>query len=116
MGWLIAPLLACALNASAENNPVDEKWWPSEFGAADEVGTANYITPQKRLEAVKLVKRGKTATLGAGSALRATRGSALHPRQAARSAEGASSHSSFAHSARIILIIIFASSQRSDSS
>ncbi len=34
------------------------------YGADDEFGAANYITPQKRLEAVKLVKRGKTATLG----------------------------------------------------
>jgi kynurenine formamidase len=64
MVWLATPVLAYALSAGADNNPVDEKWWPSEFGAADEVGAANYITPQKRIEAVKLVKRGKTATLG----------------------------------------------------
>jgi kynurenine formamidase len=50
--------------ALAGNNPVDEKWWPSEFGPDDQIGAANYITPQKRLEAVKLVKQGKTATLG----------------------------------------------------
>lgn len=50
--------------AHAGNNPVDENWWPGEHGAADEIGAANYITPQKRLEAVKLVKLGKTATLG----------------------------------------------------
>ena len=64
---LMVPLLACgviATHARADNNPVDEKWWPSEFGAADEIGAASYITPQKRLEAIKLVKRGKTATLG----------------------------------------------------
>jgi kynurenine formamidase len=64
---LHAPLLAAALAvgpAYADNNPVDEKWWPSVHGANDEIGAANYITPQKRLEAVKLVKRGKTATLG----------------------------------------------------
>ena len=53
-----------AVVAQADNNPVDEKWWPSAHGANDEIGAANYITPQKRLEAVKLVKRGKTATLG----------------------------------------------------
>jgi kynurenine formamidase len=58
----LGSLLATAVQA--DNNPVDENWWPSEFGAADEVGGANYITPQKRLEAVRLVKRGKTATLG----------------------------------------------------
>lgn len=48
----------------AANNPVDEKWWPSEFGADDQAGAVNYITPQKRLEAIKLVKQGKTLTLG----------------------------------------------------
>jgi len=48
----------------AANNPVDEQWWPSEFGADDEVGAAKYITPQKRIEAARLVKQGKTATLG----------------------------------------------------
>jgi kynurenine formamidase len=50
--------------AVAENNPVDEKWWPSEFGAEDQAGATNYITPEKRLEAVQLVKQGKVATLG----------------------------------------------------
>jgi len=48
----------------ADNNPVDEKWWPSEFGANDQAGATNWITPQKRLEAVKLVKKGEVATLG----------------------------------------------------
>jgi hypothetical protein len=46
--FLIVPLLATGLAVTyawADNNPVDEKWWPSEFGAADEVGGANYITP-----------------------------------------------------------------------
>jgi kynurenine formamidase len=63
---LWAPLVAGALigAAYADNNPVDEKWWPSEFGSEDQIGGANYITPQKRLDAVRLVKRGKTATLG----------------------------------------------------
>ena len=67
MGVLIASLLVSTgafAQAGMDNNPADEKWWPSEFGAADEIGAANYITPQKRLEAVKLVKQGKTATLG----------------------------------------------------
>lgn len=48
----------------AGNNPVDEKWWPSEFGPNDETGGANYITDQKRIEAARLVKRGKMALLG----------------------------------------------------
>jgi kynurenine formamidase len=48
----------------AGNNPVDEPWWPSEYGADDQAGAVKSITPQKRVEAAKLVKQGKTATLG----------------------------------------------------
>ncbi|MGH8245991.1 MAG: hypothetical protein ACREUU_06120, partial [Gammaproteobacteria bacterium] len=50
--------------ALAGNNPVDEKWWPSELGADDEMGGAGYITPQKRIQAAQLVKKGKMALLG----------------------------------------------------
>src|SRR5262249_45015442 len=48
----------------AGNNPVDEPWWPSEFGADDQAGAVKYITPEKRLAAVQLVRKGRTATLG----------------------------------------------------
>ena len=50
--------------ALAGNNPVDEKWWPTEFGADDQAGATNYITPESRVSAAKLVKQGKVATLG----------------------------------------------------
>ena len=43
---------------------MDEAWWPSEFGADDEAGGTNYITPEKRLSAVALVKQGQVVTLG----------------------------------------------------
>jgi kynurenine formamidase len=46
------------------NNPVDEKWWPGEFGAEDKVGAVRHITPEKRIAAAQLVKKGMTATLG----------------------------------------------------
>ncbi|MEO8630439.1 MAG: cyclase family protein, partial [Betaproteobacteria bacterium] len=51
-------------SAIAGNNPVDEPWWPSEFGANDQMGASQYITPEKRIEAAKLVKKGKMALLG----------------------------------------------------
>jgi kynurenine formamidase len=60
---LLAVLFAWG-SAWAGNNPVDEKWWPSEFGANDERGAANYIDNAKRLSALKLVKQGKVASLG----------------------------------------------------
>jgi hypothetical protein len=50
--------------AHADNNPVDEKWWPSEFGKDDQAGATNYITPAKRAAAANLVRKGQVATLG----------------------------------------------------
>src|SRR6266705_6008446 len=55
-------LATSAGRAVAGNNPVDEQWWPSEFGAEDQAGAVKYITPEKRIAAVQLVKKGKTAT------------------------------------------------------
>ena len=52
------------VTAQAGNNPVDEKWWPSEFGPNDQAGATNYITPAKRMAAARLVKTGRVATLG----------------------------------------------------
>jgi len=59
-----AVLILCSCSSMAANNPIDENWWPSEFGADDQLGAVNYITPEKRLEAVQLVKQGRTLTLG----------------------------------------------------
>ncbi len=55
---------AVANLALAGNNPVDEKWWPSEYGPDDTLGATQQITPAKRVAAAKLVKQGKVATLG----------------------------------------------------
>src|SRR6185436_19652493 len=59
-----AAVLCLSSSVFAGNNPVDEPWWPSEFGADDQAGATNYITAQKRIEAAKLVKKGKMALLG----------------------------------------------------
>ena len=68
---LVALLFAAATSVGtvlAGNNPIDENWWPSEFGADDERGAVNYITEAKVREAVKLVKQGKVASLTASAA------------------------------------------------
>jgi kynurenine formamidase len=57
-------LATMAGSAVAGNNPVDERWWPSEFGADDQAGAVKHITVEKRIAAAQLVKKGKTATLG----------------------------------------------------
>ena len=58
--WLISA--AFAVGASGVVLAQDCK--PSKWGANDEIGAANYITPQSVLAATKLVKMGQTHPLG----------------------------------------------------
>ena len=41
-----------------------EECQPSKWGADDEIGSANLVTPERTLAAMKLVKRGKSQPLG----------------------------------------------------
>jgi kynurenine formamidase len=47
-----------------EETPVGPKWWPSEWGADDQRGAANRLTPDKVLAARDLIKTGKVYQLG----------------------------------------------------
>lgn len=58
-----AILVFCANSASAQALPVGETS-PSEWGADDERGAANRLTPQKVLEATQLIKEGRVYELG----------------------------------------------------
>jgi kynurenine formamidase len=40
------------------------KWWPSKWGATDEAGGSNHITPAKVLDAAKWIRDGKTYKIG----------------------------------------------------
>jgi kynurenine formamidase len=51
--------LALSLAASAQ-----AAWYPSKFGANDEIGAANYLTPAGVLQAAQLIKTGKVYSLG----------------------------------------------------
>ena len=53
-------------SASAATPPKlsEEKWWPSKWGADDQAGASNHITPQKVLDAAKWIKDGKIYKLG----------------------------------------------------
>src|SRR5262245_65756437 len=44
--------------------PVGPQWWPSRWGANDEAGASNWMTPEKVVEAVKLIRTGKVYSLG----------------------------------------------------
>ncbi len=44
--------------------PMTETWFPSRWGAGDQAGASNMMSPQKVLEAVSLIKSGKVYSLG----------------------------------------------------
>jgi kynurenine formamidase len=44
--------------------PIGPKWWPSEWGADDERGAANRLTPARALAAAKLIRKGQVYQLG----------------------------------------------------
>lgn len=62
----IISLTAIALSGGFSlqaQNQANNSWYPSGYGAADEIGAANLITPEVVMQAVKLVKTGKTYPL-----------------------------------------------------
>jgi kynurenine formamidase len=48
----------------SRQTPIGSQWWPSEWGPADQRGAANRITPEKVLQATKLIRTGKVYQLG----------------------------------------------------
>lgn len=61
-GLIGGALIATVGAAVAQEQKQD--WYPSQWGAEDEIGAANNLSEQKVLEAAKLVKTGKTYPLG----------------------------------------------------
>jgi len=60
----VLALGASAANAQMDDKPLTEKWFPTEWGPDDTAGAVNRTTPAIVLKALKLVKLGKSATLG----------------------------------------------------
>ncbi len=48
----------------ADDTPIGSKWWPSEWGADDQRGAANRLTPDKVIEARDLIQQGRIYQLG----------------------------------------------------
>jgi kynurenine formamidase len=42
----------------------EDKWWPSEWGVEDQKGSANRVTPQRVLSALRLAREGKVYPIG----------------------------------------------------
>ncbi|MFQ5756367.1 MAG: cyclase family protein [Acidiferrobacterales bacterium] len=63
-GAMCALTLITTSALAVNDQPLNEAWAPSEWGPDDKVGAINRTTPAMVLKAVRLVKRGKVATLG----------------------------------------------------
>lgn len=50
--------------AADAETPIGPAWWPSPWGAKDERGAANRITPERIAAAAKLIRQGKIYSLG----------------------------------------------------
>lgn len=62
---LIATGIILAIGFSSGNKAAaQEKWYPSQHGADDTLGAINFLSPEKVIEAAKLIKTGKTYALG----------------------------------------------------
>ena len=67
----IALITAFRVGANPESHPSTqastqaiEPWWPSQWGANDEAGASNWITPNKVIAATQLIEKGKIYELG----------------------------------------------------
>lgn len=64
---IAALFLGVGFSADAQtvnDEPLNDKWSPSEWGPDDKAGAVNRTTPELVLKSVGLVKQGKVATLG----------------------------------------------------
>lgn len=59
-----ALLAGVSFSGTAEDTPIGPKWWPSEWGAQDERGAANRLTEGGVVAASRLIREGKTYSLG----------------------------------------------------
>jgi kynurenine formamidase len=57
-------LFRSAFSGSPDDTPIGPKWWPSEWGADDQKGAANRITPERVKGAAGLIWEGKIYQLG----------------------------------------------------
>src|ERR1700721_264584 len=57
--FALAPITAAQADTTSMPKLSDQKWWPSKWGADDQAGASNHITPAKVLETAKWIKDGK---------------------------------------------------------
>jgi kynurenine formamidase len=60
----LAPITPAAAEVMSPPKLSNQKWWPSKWGADDQAGASNHITPAKVLESAKWIKDGTVYKLG----------------------------------------------------
>ena len=60
----LAPIASAQAQPAAPPKLSTAKWWPSKWGAEDEAGASNHITPAKVLDAAKWIRDGKIYKIG----------------------------------------------------
>jgi kynurenine formamidase len=56
--------MSASSQTAASEPPTDQRWWPSPFGADDQLGMLNHVTDAKRRQAVAAVREGRIYDLG----------------------------------------------------
>ncbi|MGE0226390.1 MAG: cyclase family protein [Acetobacteraceae bacterium] len=60
--FALAPIAPAQAQGAAPAG--QDRWWPSKWGPQDEAGASNHMTPAKTLDAIRLIRDGKTYKLG----------------------------------------------------
>jgi len=61
---VVLGLALCGAGPLAAQTPAGPVWWPSKWGADDQRGAANMITPDRVLQAASLIRQGRIYELG----------------------------------------------------
>ncbi len=59
-----APLISSAQAQTPAAGGGQKPWWPSRWGANDEAGASNWMTPEKTLDAAKWIRDGRVYRIG----------------------------------------------------
>ena len=62
--FALSPISTAQAQPAAQPAAAGPRWWPSKWGAADEAGSSNHITPAKVLDAARWIRDGKTYKIG----------------------------------------------------
>lgn len=64
IGLITLAFAGCGAIEDRSETPIGPKWWPSEWGPADQRGAANRVTPARVKDAARLIQAGKVYSLG----------------------------------------------------